>query len=136
METNRKTITFVWFSLFFVQLSIAQQTPSLEVTVLNDGRKLDNKTVTLQMMAHEIISLEYVGKYNNTTDSTNTFTLIKDWRFPKPDIVEEWEDKAIELAPGERGTLRNVVYIRPMETGLDSFKVWYTIGQRGDPVYP
>lgn len=135
MNADRKTTTFLWFFVFFVQLSIAQPIRSLEVTILNDGRKLDKKTVTLQMMTHEIISIEYLGKFNNQTDSTNTFTLIKEWRFPKPDIVEEWEDKSIELAPGERGTIRNVVYIRPLETGIDSFKVWYTVGQRGGPDY-
>ncbi|MFC1502529.1 hypothetical protein ACFL6A_03860, partial [bacterium] len=121
-----KSLCFILLLLYTIPL-FAQWDTWLHVTNLNTGQTLENTPLILKMKLNEIVGLEFNAHYRNTSTDKDYFGTLRGRKLEIPDYFEDWENKSIVLAPGERGSLLSTLYLRPTVAGLDTFLVWSTI---------
>ncbi len=99
----------------------------LEIRRLNDGILVQDDYMVVQLMRHEVVGIEIIAHFANGSQKDNYLArLQRYWGTYVPGYVEGWEDQADTLAPGEVISLRNVLYIRPIDLesiGKDSIMI-------------
>jgi hypothetical protein len=80
--------------------------------------------ITIHLYTHQIIALELVAAYTNDSPIRNYRGFFKEaWDSDFPEFVENWENSDRIVPSNETVRIRQVVYIRPMQAAVDSFKV-------------
>ena len=110
MKTGFRARRLNWLIIFMLIFMTSQLFGKrLKIKVLNTNKEIVKANNTINMRTHEILAIQFTGSWQNNTANTEYWgSMVKYWQEDLPSYIERWEDKSVQVLPGETETLQNV----------------------------